>query len=190
MIKTMSEIDSFNLEKLMLYLLERLEDRVGKKNDKVQLSSPKYADVECPITELLSNSTKRVLLTQSTEKDQQQRFFQMSHEVVHLLKHHEEVDDYKKTTRLEEAFATFNSIHKCSFLCPCYKAREGITVNYYDCLQVLEKIGTSDDIFYFIKNIRAEGFELSSVSENCLIKNCNGEFTGDDVKFLLGKFNV
>ena len=189
--KLLEQLLHMELQGLGEFFLKRLESRVGKTDPnvrKVEFYYRKKGDPrDYPETIPTTDKRKKVYLTNSTTENLCQRIFQISHEVVHVLAD-KEPDAYKDTTCLEEGIATMNARYESDALVPHYLDGYCERFDYVKCLQRVEKVGSREEIFDFVKNIRKHGFELSTVTPDFLLANCNDRLLAEDVSFLLEKF--
>lgn len=203
MINRKSEIDiefikSMSIDKLRDFLLGCLESNVGFRDNRMELSQSAYDDRPVPYTVTIpaqnigEKNKYKILLTKSAKQYPQQRFFQMSHEVVHLLKYSDSRDNYKKTTCLEEGFATFNSFHECRNLVPGYDSVA--SPKRKKAMDILCEIGGDSDIFSFVQIIRSNKLELSGKDNQLreFIENKNkykGIWSKEELCFLFSRFH-
>ncbi len=121
---TIHDIKAKSLDQLRDFLRQRLEEKIGKSVNGVLLESM-YREVPLPKVIVPHDGLHLIILTQSTRRYPQKRFFQMSHEIVHLIGP-AIIDSYKNTSYLEEGFATFNSLYECRNLIPEYNAENSV----------------------------------------------------------------
>ena len=179
------QIENHSLDSLRDYLLNNLERKVGDR-DKLWVlhSTVLFDDVEPHIFYPARGLPFiRVNLTISTERYPQQRFFQMSHEVVHLLN----PSGGLNATNLEEGFASFNSVVECSDLIPRYVC--DISKKYERPYSLLQRIGDDNRVYDFIKKVRSSGFTMQNVTKIFVKKISGSVWNDEEIDFLLSKFS-
>ena len=161
-LKDPNELREMPLDDLRDSLLCYLEQKVGSKDPHWTIEKTKYyADIyrdgkERPMTffpKCPNNDVVQILLTRSTENDSQQRLFQMSHEVVHLL----DPVPRERVNHLEEGFASWFSVHVCEDIIPKYKSRESVLDPRYKYGEPFELIDKIENPLEILKKYEAMG---------------------------------
>ena len=187
------DIQKKPLDELRDCLLRNLEARVGDRDKGMVLLETIFDERPYPVTVTRVEDGEhqyKIYLTKGTEQYPQQRFFQISWHVVHLLKYSKSSTDFFNNTNLESGFAAFNSVVECKRLYPLYDAIAGIMGSKYEkAYNVLCKLG-EDNVFGFVKKIREKGSELSGYNNEIreLIQNDYPNiWSNEEVEFLLSK---
>ena len=175
-----AEIEGCSLNELKDFLLKNLEKKINKKYEGSKNINVCYWESDFPMT-CCRKDGAQIFLTTSTKKYLQQRFFQMAHEIVHLLEYN---INWRDTTNLEEGFATFNSIIECKRLEPPYNAESG---KYKKPLDILRKLGDDGEVYSFIKGITRHGYDISYVPFEYLKSDYSHIWSEEDIKFLVKK---
>ena len=174
---------NLGLDELRDFLICELVGLVGMRDTSWILKPTTQLGSDCPqiMYPDLGNKHVSINLTDSTKKCYQQRLFQLSHEVVHLLN----PNGSMSASYFEEGFATYNSVEICKKYAPTYNAISGISHKYKDAYNVLVKIHNPYEV---VKAMRFKGYTLSQFNKNVLLKLSNNKLTKEDVDFLARNF--
>ena len=173
---------NLGVDELRDFLICELVGLVGMRNAYWILKPTQLGGDYPHIVYLYSgNNHISINLTVSTKNDCQQRLFQLSHEVVHLLN----PNGSMSASYFEEGFATYNSVEICKEYEPAYNAASGIPRKYQDAYDVLVKTHNPYEV---VKAMRLNGSTLSQFDKSVLLKLSNNTLTKSDVDFLARNF--
>ena len=179
-------LDQISADDLRDLLLGYLEQEVGIRDTSYEIEKTAYFD-DGPMTYYpfgYDRNVVNILLTPSTQRNPQQKLFQISHEVVHLL------DPAKgRASNLEEGFASWFSVYICEYLVPIYSAKKQILRDeclYKEQFKLMDKF---TDPFEIIKGIRNKGCTMCNVPKEILNKCAKQKYDEKEIEFLLQRFN-
>ena len=193
-LKDPNQLQGMSFDDLRYCLLCYLEQKVGSKDPHWTIKKTQFwdeadtkSDTERPMTffpKCPNNDVIQILLTRSTENDSQQRLFQMSHEVVHLL----DPVPREEVNHLEEGFASWFSVHVCEDIIPKYKSRESVLDPRYKYGEPFELIDKIENPLEILKKIRSNGYTMANVEEKFLRECTNQIYLSEEIDSLLKKF--
>ena len=186
-LKNDQHLSQINADDLRDVLLEYLEKKVGARDKSWEIIETIYLGV-VPMTYYPYGYDRKIInvrLTPGTQQYYQQKLFQMSHEVVHLL----DPAGSGRANNLEEGFATWFSVYVCEICVPSYQAKQHVLRDSCRYKKPFELVGKMPDPFEVIKNIRGNGYTMTeNVSKDVLDKHTGRIYNGEELNFLLQTF--